>query len=248
MHAAWTKTQWDFDGNGEILLLDKPLHWTSLDAVKKIRSLFHIRKAGHAGTLDPRATGLLIVATGAETKNMHRYTMLEKEYVGSMQLGIRTPSFDSETEVVERRDFEHITPEAVSAAMAQSVGTLMQVPPMYSASKYGGKPLYEYARKGRTVERAPKEIEVKEFNAVKFDLPFVEFKVVCSKGTYVRTLVDDLGGFLGCGACLVSLRRVRIGEYLVEDACSIEAAKELAAKVQPRLSMKYAGSVPAQGN
>ncbi len=248
MHPAWTKAQWDFDGIGEVLLFDKPLDWTSFDAVKKIRSLFHIRKAGHAGTLDPRATGLLIVATGAETKNMHRYTMLEKEYVGSMQLGIRTPSFDSETEVVERLDFAHITLDAISAAMAQSVGTLMQVPPMYSASKYGGKPLYKYARMGKTVERAPKEIEVKEFSAVKFDLPHVEFKVVCSKGTYVRTLVDDLGRLLGCGACLVSLRRIRIGEYRVEDACSIEAAKELAAKVQPRLSMKYAGSVPAQGN
>jgi tRNA pseudouridine55 synthase len=228
MTLSATQRTWEFNGTGEILLVDKPLDWTSMDVVKKVRSLFHVSKVGHAGTLDPKATGLLIVCTGERTKEIDAFMMKEKEYTGAFQLGIRTPSFDLETEVVDRRELGGISPDRVAQVMADFVGFQTQVPPMYSAAKVGGKPLYTYARRGKTMPRTPKDIEVKVFRITKVDLPIVEFEVVCSKGTYVRSLVDDVGQRLGCGACLISLRRTRIGEYSVDNAAKMNELTELA--------------------
>jgi len=205
-----------------MLLIDKPVDWTSFDVVKKVRATFQTKKVGHAGTLDPKATGLLIVCTGKRTKEIDQFVGLEKEYTGTFELGIRTPSFDSETEVSERGDFSNLSDEAIAAVMKKMVGTQMQMPPMYSALKYGGRPLYRYARAGQTVSREPREIFVSSFVVEAIRRPFVDFKVVCSKGTYVRTLVDDAGQTLGCGASLISLRRTRIGQYHVNDAATIE--------------------------
>jgi tRNA pseudouridine55 synthase len=205
-----------------MLLIDKPLDWTSFDVVKKVRFTFQTRKVGHAGTLDPKATGLLIVCTGKRTKEIDQFVGLEKEYTGTLELGIRTPSFDSETEVSERGDSSAITDEAIFAAVAQMIGTQLQMPPMYSALKYGGRPLYRYARAGKTVVREPREILVSAFAIEAIRRPYVDFRVVCSKGTYVRTLVDDIGQKLGCGASLSALRRTRIGQFHVDDATTIE--------------------------
>lgn len=230
----WLKETWDFNGKGELLMVDKPLEWTSLDVVKKIRSLFHITRAGHAGTLDPKATGLLIICTGQLTKSIDGFVGLEKEYEGVFQVGIRTPSFDSETKITERKDTSGITPERIRETMKGFVGKQTQIPPMYSAAKFGGKPLYKYARKGKTVERAPKDVDIKLFIPVRFQIPFVEFHVVCSKGTYIRSLVDDLGQTLGCGACLMSLRRTRVGDFHIEDATNIAQLTDLAALLRKR--------------
>ena len=207
---------------GQMLLIDKPLDWTSFDVVKKVRATFKMRKVGHAGTLDPKATGLLIVCTGKCTKEIDQFVGLEKEYTGTFELGIRTPSFDSETAVSERCDFSAVTDEAVHAVIEQMIGVQMQLPPMYSALKYGGRPLYRYARAGRTVVHEPREIFISAFVVEAIRRPVVDFRVVCSKGTYVRTLVDDIGQKLGCGASLISLRRTRIGQYHVNDATTIE--------------------------
>ena len=208
--------------NGEVLLLDKPLDWTSFDVVKRIRWAFKVAKAGHAGTLDPRATGLLIVCTGKKTKTIDQFVGLEKEYIGTFELGIRTASFDSETEISERKPYDAVTLERINEEIRQFLGKSFQVPPMYSAVKHHGKPLYKYARRGKEIARETKEIEIMEFEVTAFRSPQVEFRVVCSKGTYIRSLVDDLGQRLGCGAMLSSLRRTRIGQYHVRDAMTVE--------------------------
>jgi tRNA pseudouridine55 synthase len=221
----------DFSGAGEMLLIDKPLDWTSFRVVRRVRTLFNAAKAGHAGTLDPRATGLMIVCTGKQTKKMNQYVDLDKEYVGTFELGVRTASHDSETPILEQRDFSAVTLNSIRSVAEGFVGRQLQRPPMYSAAKHHGKPLYAYARKGRTVEREPKEIEIQEFEISSFAPPFVEFRVVCSKGTYVRTLVDDVGAALGCGATLRSLRRTRIGPFHVKDALSIDDLTTLSAEV-----------------
>jgi tRNA pseudouridine55 synthase len=190
--------------------------------VKKVRSTFQTRKVGHAGTLDPKATGLLIICTGKCTKEIDQFVGLEKEYIGTFELGIRTPSFDSETAISEHGDYSALTDESILAVVSQMIGTQLQMPPMYSALKYGGRPLYRYARAGRTVVREPREILVSAFTIEAIRRPYVDFRVVCSKGTYVRTLVDDIGQKLGCGASLSALRRTRIGQYHVNDATTIE--------------------------
>ncbi|HTY37338.1 MAG TPA: tRNA pseudouridine(55) synthase TruB [Bacteroidota bacterium] len=211
----------DVQDEGEILLIDKPLHWTSFDVIYRVRQWFGIKKVGHAGTLDPRASGLLIVCTGRQTKRIESFAGLDKEYVGTFELGIRTPSFDLETEISERGDYSGVTLEGLRAAIDGFMGKQLQTPPMFSAAKYKGKPLYKYARKGRTIEREPKEIEVSEFSVLSFVPPVVEFRISCSKGTYIRSLVNDLGNKLGCGAALCTLRRTRIGAFSVEDALTI---------------------------
>jgi tRNA pseudouridine55 synthase len=207
---------------GVILLIDKPLNWTSFDVIHRLRQTLSIAKAGHAGTLDPRATGLLIVCTGKQTKRIDQFAGLEKEYTGLFELGIRTPSFDMETEITGRWDFSGITREELESAAGRFVGRQLQMPPMYSAAKHRGKPLYKYARKGKTLERKAKEIDVREFVIESFASPMVGFRIVCSKGTYIRSLVSDIGEALGCGATLSSLRRTRIGAYKVEDAMTVE--------------------------
>lgn len=207
---------------GQVLLIDKPLNWTSFDVVRRVRFALSVEKVGHAGTLDPKATGLLIVCTGRKTKSFDQYAGLEKEYTGTFRLGIQTPSFDLETAVTDNKDSAGVSLEHLMEAARQFVGKQLQVPPMYSAVKHKGKPLYAIARKGKTVERQPKEIEITEFEILSFTPPEVGFRVVCSKGTYIRSLVHDVGTRLGCGAVLTALRRTRIGPYSVHDAITIE--------------------------
>ncbi|MDE3057262.1 MAG: tRNA pseudouridine(55) synthase TruB [Bacteroidota bacterium] len=212
---------------GNVLLIDKPLGWTSFDVVNRVRKAFQVKKAGHAGTLDPKATGLLIVCTGKKTKTIDEYAGLEKEYEGVMELGATTPSFDSETEVKERKDFSAITGEQVTRVLQSFIGRQLQVPPMYSAVKHNGKPLYKFARKGRIIERAPRAIVISEIEVQAVRLPFVHFRIVCSKGTYIRALADDCGKKLGCGAYLKQLRRTRIGDFHVADAIQIVPKESL---------------------
>lgn len=240
-----SKAQWDFEESGEFLLVDKPIDWSSFDVVKKIKVLFNVRRVGHAGTLDPKATGLLIICTGKKTKTLDSFQMEQKEYTGSFELGVRTPSFDSETAVIETKDFTHVSRELLDAAIRKFIGRIWQTPPMYSAAKIDGKPLYLYARKGKSVERLPKEIVISDFTVTGFSLPMVEFKVVCSKGTYIRTLVEDLGVQLGCGCTLRSLRRTRIGPYRVEDALSIDDLVTLRRTIESRHEQHYEVSEPA---
>jgi tRNA pseudouridine55 synthase len=216
----------DFE-TGEILLVDKPLNWTSFDVVHRVKELFHVRKVGHAGTLDPRATGLLILCTGKKTKTINEFAGQEKEYEGIMQLGATTASFDSEMPERNARDFLGVREEQVRDVFQSFLGTQRQTPPMYSAVKYGGKPLYKYARKGRTVERQSREITISQFELLKMDLPFLHFRVVCSKGTYIRSVVDECGAKLLCGAYLKELRRTRIGAMVVQQALHIEELHSL---------------------
>ncbi len=211
----------DFE-NGEILLIDKPLNWTSFDVVHRVRDLFHVKKVGHAGTLDPKATGLLILCTGKKTKSIDAFTGQEKEYEGIMQLGATTASFDSETPEQDAKDFLSVTEEQIQNVFRGFLGTQLQTPPMYSAVKYGGRPLYKYARRGRTMERQSREIVISRFDLVKMNLPFIHFRVVCSKGTYIRAMVDECGSKLGCGAYLKELRRTRIGAMSLQQALHIE--------------------------
>jgi len=212
----------DYSGDGLVLFIDKSLFWTSFDVVKKVRAIFNQKKVGHAGTLDPQATGLMIVCTGKKTKSIDQFIQLEKEYTGSCKIGIRTPSFDMETEPNEIKDFSTVTERQIFAAAKSLLGKQLQLPPMYSAIKYGGKPLYQYARSGKTVERIRREIDVVKFDILKFRAPYIDFCIVCSKGTYIRSLIDDMGVSLGCGATLCALRRTRIGEYSVTDSKTIE--------------------------
>ncbi len=207
---------------GEMLLVCKPPGWTSFDAVNKIRSLFHVRKIGHAGTLDPLASGLLIVCTGRMTKELASYAGLEKEYDARILLGARTPSFNAETPVIERCSTEGLSAEAVCSALQAFVGPQQQLPPMWSAVKVGGKRLYRYAKEGVEIAREPRAITIYSITPRVIAIPRVECTVVCSKGTYIRTLADDLGQRLGCGAYLEGLVRTRIGPYRLEDAASIE--------------------------
>lgn len=204
-----------------LLLVDKPAGWTSFDVVNRIRHLLHVKKAGHAGTLDPLATGLLIVCTGRLTKDLARYTADEKEYLVTMLLGARTPSGDAETPVAETRSLDGVTAERVAAAVQSFIGPQQQIPPMWSAVKVRGKRLYRYAQRGETVERAPRDVVIHSIEIGSIDLPSVEMTIVCSKGTYIRTLVDDIGRMLGCGAYVTSLRRTRIGEFSVSRAQTI---------------------------
>lgn len=207
---------------GEMLLVHKPKGWTSFDVVNKIRCLFHLTKAGHAGTLDPMATGLLIVCTGKLTKEIQQYMNLEKEYVATMILGAQTESHDAETPIIARHTTDDITEEAVRMTLEQFVGYQTQVPPMWSAVKVGGTRLYKLARKGEEVERKPREIFIRLIELLSLSLPEVRMRIVCSKGTYVRTLAHDVGQRLGCGAYLSDLERVRLGEYRLFDAMTID--------------------------
>ena len=207
---------------GQVLLIDKPLDWTSFDVVRKTRNLIRIKKVGHAGTLDPLATGLLIVCTGKFTKKINEYMGMEKEYTGSFTLGAITPTYDLESAPTELRDYRFITEEQLHEATKSFTGTIQQVPPLHSAIKKDGKPVYLMARKGIDFVLEPRTITIKEFTIEKIDLPLVYFKVVCTTGTYIRSLAHDYGQHLGCGAYLSSLRRTRIGAFSVEEALSMD--------------------------
>ena len=207
---------------GQVLLFDKPIGWTSFDIVRKVRNLIKIPKVGHAGTLDPLATGLLIVCTGKFTKKINDYMGMEKEYVGTFTLGSTTPSYDLETEPVNFKDTNHLTEEAIYAATKEFTGDIMQMPPQHSAIKKDGKPLYLSARKGIEVKVDARPVTIKEFVITQIELPIVHFKVVCSTGTYIRSLANDFGEALGVGGYMSSLCRTRIGEFKNVDATSIE--------------------------
>lgn len=211
---------------GEVLLIDKPLNWTSFDIVRKIRSLIKIKKVGHAGTLDPLATGLLIVCTGKFTKKINEYMGMEKEYTGTFTLGAVTPTYDLESEPVQLTNSSNVTEEAIQKAVLPFIGAIQQTPPIHSAIKKDGKPVYLLARKGLEVKLEARTITIKDFVIEKVELPQVYFRVVCSTGTYIRSLANDYGKQLGCGAYLSSLRRTRIGDFLAEDALQIDAFTE----------------------
>ncbi|MBR9855068.1 MAG: tRNA pseudouridine(55) synthase TruB [Algicola sp.] len=218
--------------NGQILLIDKPLEWTSFQAVNAlkwaIRKKFGLKKIkiGHAGTLDPLATGLLIICTGKFTKKIPELQGQVKEYTGTFTLGATTPSYDLETEVNETFPTEHITDESIKEATTQFLGEIEQVPPIFSALKKDGKRLYELAREGKTVEIKSRKIEILEFEITRINLPEVNFRVVCSKGTYIRSLAHDFGKALGSGAHLSKLRRTKIGDFNVNNATSPNVFKE----------------------
>ena len=207
---------------GEVLLFDKTIGWTSFDIVRKVRNLIRVKKVGHAGTLDPLATGLLIVCTGKFTKKINEYMGMEKEYTGTFTLGSTTPSYDLETEPTDFKDTAHLTEEMIVAATEQFTGDIMQMPPQHSAIKKDGKPLYLSARQGIEVKVDARPVTIKEFTITKIELPVVHFKVVCSTGTYIRSLANDFGAALGVGGYMSSLCRTRIGSFRNEDALSID--------------------------
>jgi tRNA pseudouridine55 synthase len=206
---------------GQVLLINKPLHWTSFDAVRKVRNLARTKKVGHAGTLDPLATGLLIICTGKFTKKINEYMAKEKEYTGSFTLGATTPTYDLESEPENFLPTSAITTEQIINTAKIFTGPIMQIPPAHSAIKVGGKRVYELARQGKEVKLEPRPVIIKEFEIVSIDMPVVQFRVVCTTGTYIRSLAHDFGQALGCGAYLSSLCRTRIGEFLLKDAMSI---------------------------
>ncbi len=211
---------------GQILLIDKPLKWSSFQAVNAlkwgIRRKFDLKKIkiGHAGTLDPLATGLLIICTGKFTKKIPILQGQVKEYIGTITLGGTTPSYDLETEIDEIFPIDHITKEQIQAATTAFIGKIQQVPPVFSALKKDGKRLYEYAREGKVVEVKSREIEISEFEITNINLPTLDFRVVCSKGTYIRSLANDFGKVLKSGGHLSSLRRTKIGDFNVDNAVS----------------------------
>ncbi len=207
---------------GKVLLIDKPLHWTSFDAVRKIRNLIRIKKVGHAGTLDPLATGLLIICTGKFTKRINEFMSQEKEYTGSFTLGAITPTYDLESDPIEQRSIEGITEDKIKDNTKNFSGEIQQVPPAHSAIKKDGIRVYELARQGIEVKLEPRTIVIKEFEITKIELPLVYFRVVCTTGTYIRSLANDFGKTLGCGAYLSRLCRTRIGDFRIEQALSME--------------------------
>ena len=214
---------------GQVLLIDKPLGWTSFQVVNKVRWLirqeFDIKKikVGHAGTLDPLASGLLILCTGKFTKQIQSYQAQHKEYTGTITLGGTTPSYDLETDIDQKFATTGITKEAINKAREQFVGDIMQQPPIFSALKKEGKRLYEYARAGETVEIPKRPVHISAFEITRIDLPDVHFRVACSKGTYIRSLAHDFGKALNNGGHLSALRRTKIGEFDVKNAQTLEA-------------------------
>ncbi|MBR9776175.1 MAG: tRNA pseudouridine(55) synthase TruB [Cytophagales bacterium] len=217
---------------GEVFLVNKPYQWTSFDVVKKIRNTLKIKKVGHAGTLDPLATGLLIVCAGKETKNIEKYQAQKKEYSGTFVLGKTTESFDLEQEVKSVADPFHLTREDIEKAVASLTGDIMQIPPNHSAIKKDGKRVYESARKGITVVLDPRPVTVEIFEITGIELPEIHFRIVCSKGTYIRSLARDLGDKLEVGAYMSALRRDAIGEFKLKNAWQLEQLIEKIKKEQ----------------
>lgn len=205
-----------------LLLINKPVGWTSFDVVNKLRHILKIKKIGHAGTLDPLATGLLILCTGKMTKRIDEYQAQEKEYTGKFIIGQSTSSHDLETPVTESKDITHLTDQAILMATNKFVGLIQQIPPLHSAIKIDGKRAYKLARKGHEVELKPREVSVLEFEITKIQKPEITFRIVCSKGTYIRSIARDFGNELGVGAYLTELCRTRIGEFRLENASTIE--------------------------
>ncbi len=223
---------------GKVLLIDKPLTWTSFDVVRKIRSAIRIKKVGHAGTLDPLATGLLIVCTGKFTKKINEYMAQEKEYTGSFTIGATTETYDLESLPGNFKDYSGVTEEQLRDTAKQFCGVIQQVPPAHSAIKKDGKRVYELARKGVEVKLEPRTVEIRSFDITGVELPVVHFRVVCSTGTYIRSLAQDFGQALGCGAYLSSLCRTRIGSFLLSDAMSIDEFMQMKQDLAGQLENK----------
>ncbi len=217
-----TYTSQQFE-EGVVLLVDKPLGWTSFDVIRKLRHLIRIRKIGHAGTLDPLATGLLIVCTGKFTKRINQYMAQQKEYTGTITIGATTPTYDLESEPTNFMATDHITLAQVQSILPQFTGPIQQIPPAHSAIKVDGKRVYELARKGKEVKLEPRSVHIYSFELLSLQDAQLQFRVVCSTGTYIRSLANDLGQALGCGAYLSSLRRTRIGEFDVTQAQTMES-------------------------
>ncbi len=217
---------------GEVLYVIKPLNWTSFDVVNKIRwkltRTLKIKKlkVGHAGTLDPLATGVMIICTGKATKRIEEFQYQTKEYIATLRLGATTPSFDLEKEIDANYPTEHITPELVEEVIPKFVGEIWQVPPVYSAVKVDGKRAYDYAREGQEIELKPKLLVIDEIETLDFTLPFLKIRVVCSKGTYIRALARDIGEALGSGAHLTALERTQIGNVRLEDCAEMDSLLE----------------------
>jgi len=207
---------------GRVLLINKPLYWTSFDAVRKIRNLTRTKKVGHAGTLDPLATGLLIVCTGKFTKKINEYMAQEKEYTGTITLGAITPTYDLESEPANFKTIDHLTPEQMTETTKQFTGAILQTPPIHSAIKKEGKRVYELARRGEDVKLEPRPVTISSFAIEGIDGPKVHFRVVCSTGTYIRSLANDFGAALGVGGYLSALCRTRIGNFSLEESMTIE--------------------------
>lgn len=215
---------------GQVLLVDKPLEWTSHDVVAKVRNTLKIKKVGHAGTLDPLATGLLILCTGKFTKRINEYMAREKEYTGTITLGAITPTYDLESSPEQFQDTSFVTKELIESTLTQFTGAIMQVPPIHSAIKQKGKPVYIMARKGQDVVLEPRPVTISAFEIQRMEQQaeglILHFRVVCSTGTYIRSLAHDFGKALGCGGYLSSLRRTRIGEFTAEEARTLPATLE----------------------
>jgi tRNA pseudouridine55 synthase len=211
---------------GKVLLVDKPMEWTSFQVIGKLRWIFKIKKIGHAGTLDPLATGLLIVCTGKFTKKINEYMGMEKEYTGTITLGATTPTYDLESEPVDLKHFENITEEDLQNATVPFTGEILQIPPAHSAIKINGQRVYELARQGKEVKLEPRKVTISTFEITGIQLPKVHFRVVCSTGTYIRSLANDFGKALGCGGYLSQLCRTRIGNFELKDAKTPQQIQE----------------------
>lgn len=217
---------------GSVLFIDKPFEWTSFDVVNKVRIMLQKRfrykwlKVGHAGTLDPLATGLIILCTGNATKNISQFLTMEKEYIATICLGKTTPSFDLETEPDQTFPTEHITRELILKTLPQFKGKIKQVPPIFSAKKLNGKRAYDYARKGKEFDLQPNLVYIKEIELIEYNKPVVVLRVKCGKGTYIRALARDFGKALNSGAHLIALRRISIGDYKISDALTMKEFEE----------------------
>lgn len=207
---------------GEVILIDKPPYWSSYKVVHKVKKAARLKKVGHAGTLDPMATGLLILCTGKKTKEIYKYQALRKTYTGIITLGKSSPSMDMETEISEHEIPADLDEKIIYSVRDQFLGEIEQTPPMYSALKVNGQRLYQLARKDKTIERKPRRVTIEEFKITKVEIPQIHFEITCSKGTYIRVIANDFGDKLGCGGILSSLRRTKIGDYNVNEAIKIE--------------------------
>lgn len=211
---------------GEIILIDKPSGPTSFQIVYKIRKITGVKKVGHSGTLDPKASGLMIVCTGRKTKEMDHFINLNKTYSGIIRLGLSSPSMDTETECSEVPLPKELDEEKILEVRNSFLGEIEQIPPMYSAVKVGGKKLYNLARKGKSITREPRRIFIEKFEIIRLDLPDIYFTITCSKGTYIRVIANDFGKKLNSGGILLELRRIGIGDFQVEEAFTINSFSE----------------------
>ncbi len=216
--------------SGETLLIDKPSQWTSFKVVQTIRKAINVKRVGHTGTLDPMATGLLIILTGKMTKEMKNFEGLDKTYTGTILLGKTSPSMDTETEMIDRELNPNLTNAILSETRDTFLGDIEQVPPMYSALKVKGKKLYELARKGKEVKRDARAIHIDKFELTEINLPEIRFEIKCSKGTYIRVIANDFGEKLGSGAVLSNLKRTAIGKYSIREALKVD---EFIQKIAP---------------